>query len=164
MELYRFSLTPSNRKALLNFLEIENQHHLFTTAAHNCTYGVSFKRDGKQIVIDNITEQTIDLTLFSVAPLTAPNRTLSAFSRELLRLDKHKDLLSSAIYNHTLFKTEILPNYLNENIITLEQVSDSEMLKSLVDLIFSTNLQIPPEQRTDAINAIKQIMLPFINS
>lgn len=155
MELYRFKLTPADRKSTINFQEIENKYSLFSTASDNCSQGVSFKRDGKKIIINEITSQYMIITLYSVAPLTAPTRTLSAFSRELLRLDKTKNILSDSVYNHTLFSTEQLKPVLTSK-KNIEDISDSDYLKAFIDLIYSSD-------HVEELKKIKEILLQYIN-
>ena len=155
MELYRFKLTPADRKSSINLQEIENKYNLFSTAADNCSQGVSFKRDGKKIIINEITSQYMIITLYSAAPLTSPTRTLSAFSRELLRLDKTKNVLSDSVYNHTLFATEQLkPMMTPKN--SIEDIADSTYLKAFIDLVYSG-------EHVEKLNAIKEILLQYIN-
>lgn len=156
MELYRFKLTPADRKSEINFTSIENQYQLFTTAASNCSQGVSFKRDGKRITIDEIEQQQITITLYSSSPLTSPTRTLSAFSRELLRLDKEYNVLSESVYNHTLFSTEQIKVAI-ESHNSINDISDSVYLKSFIDLIYSNDYE-------EELNQIKSILLKCINS
>lgn len=161
MELYRFRLTPADRKTNLNFLEIEHSHGLFTTAAKNCSQGFSFKRDGKKITVDEITGEYIVITLYSAKPLSSPSRTLAAFSRELLRLDKRTRLLESSIYNHTLFYSERLEISPGE-LITADDISDTALLKAIIDLLYSPTEDIDDDAVQDAKNALKEIMLPFM--
>ena len=163
MELYRFKLTPADRKSSLNFKSIDNNYNLFTTAAANCSQGVSFKRDGKKIVIDEINEKYIIITLQSSAPLSSPTRTLSAFSRELLRLDKETKLLENSVYNHTLFNTQQLEITPYEQ-MTINDISDTVLLKAIIDLLYSPTEGIDSEHVSKAKIKLKEIMLPFINS
>lgn len=163
MEFYRYRLSAADRKANINFKKLENTYRIFTTAARNCNSGLSFKRDGKQIVIDKITESAIELTLSSAVPLPSPNRTLSAYSRELIRMDKTTPLLSDMIYNHTLFSIQRLENIPVKK-TSIEEISDSELLKSIIDMMFCSSAKIDADTRTRIIKEVKQIMLPFINN
>lgn len=160
MEIYKFELTPADRKSIIDFEAIEHEYHLFSNAANNCNLGVSFKRDGKQIKIENITPKCICLTLISTSPLSAPRRTLSAFSRELIRLDKKTDLLSDSIYNHTLF------NIKNVDVSEISKksvsdISDVELLKSIVDLLYTPWIEDEKERNT-VIYEIKKLLLPYM--
>lgn len=162
MELYRFKLTPADRKASLNFLEINNKYNLFTTAAANCSQGVTFRHDGKKITVDEIAENYLIITLSSVMPLASPTRTLSAFSRELLRLDKETALLGSSIYNHTLFNNEPLKITPSEE-MSIGDISDTMLLKSIIDLLYSPPEGIDQELVRGSKDKLKEAMLPFIN-
>lgn len=161
MEFYRFSLSPADRKSTINFKEMEDNHHLLTTAANNCNIGVSFKRDGKKLIIEEITDSTILLTLSAITALHSPARTLSAYSRELIRIDKATCLLSSSIYNHTLFNTQLLDNIPSKK-ISVDQISDSELLKAIIDLLFSASEKYDLASKSNAINQLKEIMLPYM--
>ncbi|MCM1187588.1 MAG: hypothetical protein NC251_13730 [Lachnoclostridium sp.] len=161
MEIYKFELTAADRKATLNFELIEKEYQLFTTAAKNCNMGVSFKRDGKQIKIDNITPMCIYLTLTSVSPLPAPKRTLSAFSRELLRLDKEINLLSDSVYNHTLFNTNSI-DASKVNIMSIDDISNVKLLKTMVDLLYTSWIE-DEDERKKTIDKIKKIILPYMD-
>lgn len=163
MELYRFRLTPADRKSYLNFKNIDNNYSLFTTAATNCSQGVSFKRDGKKIVIEEITEDYIIITLYSSMPLASPTRTLSAFSRELLRLDKETKLLENSVYNHTLFNSQLLEITPYEQ-MTIKDISDTVLLKAIIDLLYSPTEEIDSELVRTSKDKLKEVMLPFINN
>lgn len=165
---YRFNLTAANRKALINFKDLEAQYHFFTNAANNCNLGITFKRAGKKITINNITSSNIELTLSSTTTLPSPTRTLSAYSRELIRLNREiksdnreTSPLDSAIYNHTLFHTELLENIQDDN-ISAKDISKPELLKAIIDLLYSPSDCYNTTQKTKAISSLKEIMLPFI--
>lgn len=160
MEIYKFELTPADRKSTINFEAIEYEYQLFSKAANNCNLGVSFKRDGKQIKIDNITPTCIYLTLTSSSPLLAPRRTLSAFSRELFRLDKKTDLLSNSVYNHTLFNTNSIDTS-EVSKTTINDISNAELLKDMVNLLYTPWVE-DEEERNTVIDEIKKILLPYM--
>ena len=42
MENYKFILTPSNKKAIIDFEELENKYGIFTSASQNCNSGITF--------------------------------------------------------------------------------------------------------------------------
>lgn len=161
MEYYRFQLAPANRQSTINYEEIEQRSALFSTAAANCTFGVSFKRDGKKIEIEEIGEKSIILTLSSMIPLKKPSRSLYAFSRELLRLDQD-GLLQASIYNHSLFSIQALEN-LKQNTSEIT-ISDTQLMKATIDLLFSNSLAYTqnPAKREETIAELKKLLLPYI--
>lgn len=166
MEKYFCELTVANIKAMsmTNFRSIEDQYHIFSEAAKNCNTGVNFRRKKKNIEIHAITQDHIQLILTSAVPLSAPYRTLSAFSRELLRLDHEKSLgcFENAIYNHTLFNTEIKVMAPSESsTIEISDISNSQLLKIMVDLLYTPLIE-SEQTRTQVINSIKEIVLPFL--
>lgn len=162
MESYIFKLTAANRKSNTNFETIELEHKLFSKAAKNCSTGITFKRTGKSISINSITTDCITLTLSATSSLSSPTRTLSAFSRELIQLDKDSNLLDDIIYNHSLFRTELLDTIQNCT-LSAANISNPELLKAIIDLLFSPSNQYNTVQKKKAISSLKEIMLPFIN-
>lgn len=161
MENYYFKLTPANRAGKINFKEIEDSFQLFSIAANNCSTGLSFRRDGKKITIIEITDDYLKIILSSSFPLNAPKRTLSAFSRELLRLDQKTHCLSSSIYNHTLFNTEAIEMPASDS-MTVDDMSNSQLLKFMVDLLYTPLIE-SEQVRKQVINSIKEIALPFLS-
>ena len=161
MELYRFKISPANKNSVMNFKEIEKNYYYFSVATKNCNIGLSFTRTGKQINIDKIEDDCIYLTLSSTAPLDAPTRTLSSFSRQLVSLDKEKNVLAPIIYNHCLFRTELIEVTKGTNIKS-EDITSPELLKAIIDLLYTPTDNYNIVQKKKAISQIKEIMLPFI--
>lgn len=161
MEKYKFLLTAANRKAKIDFSKIEEEYSLFTKASSNCNAGVTFKRSGKAIAIEDITSESITLTLSSASALPSPTRTLSAYSRELIRINKETNVLSSSIYNHTLFNTTLIET-IREPQGTIDEISDTELLKAITDLLFAPSGAYNTNQKRKTINKIKELMLPYI--
>ena len=161
MEFYTFKLTAANRKAKLDFSFLEANHHILTKAAENCNSGVTFKRDGKRIKIDQITSDYILLTLSAISSLPSPTRTLSAYSRELFRLDKNMSLLNPMIYNHSLFYTELLETHKRSD-ASIDDITSPELLKAIIDLLYSPTKDYNTKQKRETITKLKEIMLPFI--
>ena len=161
MHTYKFALTPANRKMSVNFKSLEDKYRIFTIAANNCNSGVTFRRTEKKIIIEQITDNQIELTLSSAAELSSPTRTLSAYSRELIRLDKESSLLDSLIYNHTLFRTELIETVKTPQ-KSIDDISSAELLKAIVDLLYSSSKGYNTKQKNEAIAKLKEIVLPFM--
>ncbi len=161
MHTYRFTLAPANRKINVNFKHLEDNYRIFSTAADNCNSGVTFRRAEKKIVVEQITEKQINLTLSSATELPSPTRTLSAYSRELIRLDKESGLLNSLIYNHTLFRTELIETVKAPQ-KSIDTISYAELLKAIIDLLYSSTKSYNTKQKNDAITKLKEIVLPFM--
>lgn len=159
MENYTFILTPSNRKNSLNYLELEENFHIFSTATQNCNNGITFSRSGKKLKINKIEAVKIELVLSSTSPLPSPTRSLSAFSRELIRLNEEINCLTDAIYNHTLFQTQLLD--VNKDISSSKEITEAELIVSITDLLFLPS-NYDPIRRSNTINKLKDIMLPYI--
>lgn len=163
MEYYRFQLLPANRKAGIDFEEIENNTNLFSVAAENCNQGLCFKRTKKEIEIEDISPESITLVLASASPLENAIRSLSGFSRELLRLDKENGTLRDCVYNHTLFRSQAL-EMLPQNRLSEVTISDSELIKAVIDLLFSNSPVYRKDltKRETTIAGIKELLLPYI--
>ena len=161
MYTYKFILTPANRKKNVEFKYLEDNYRVFTIAANYWNSGVTFRRSKKKIIIEQITENQIDLTLSSATELSSPTRTLSAYSRELIRLDKESSLLDSLIYNHTLFRTELIETVKTPQ-KSIDTISSAELLKAIVDLLYSSTKNYNTKEKNEAIAKLKEIVLPFI--
>ena len=158
MTTYMFKSFPANRSCNINLAEIEKQYHLFTTAVDKCNAGITFRKDGKKFSVYAINESSVTLVLTSETELSSPARTMSAFSRELLRLNtelkKEKNtekIIDDMVYNHSLFRTEMIEN-----------ISSTELIKSIVDLLFSSDTGYSTNQKKETIDELKKIMLPYI--
>ena len=164
MEKYFFELTPADRKCTLDFTSAEISE-MFRTAITNCNEGVTFSRSKKRIEILSISPKEIQLVLENndFTPLPSPTRSLSAFSRELVRLDglNKQSLLSTLQYNHTLFHTK-LKEVIKPETKTSEQISDVELSKFVIDILFSSDSTYNTSKKNKAILDMKKIMLEFI--
>lgn len=159
MEKYSFILTPSNKKSIIDFAELENKYRIFTSASENCNSGITFSRSGKKITLKKIEPNQITLVLSAISPLSSPTRTLSAFSREIIKLNEKYNCLTDAIYNHTLFNTRL--EAVKKEITTIKEMTDAELIVSITNLIFSPS-SYEPIRRENTINRLKEIMLPYI--
>ena len=158
---YKFKLIAANRKITIDFSLLESKYHIFSKAAENCNAGITFKNDRKKIIIEDIKSDCIYLNLFSSSILPSPTRTLSAYSRELIRIDKENGCLNSIIYNHTLFSIELLESVKNERIKS-DDITYPELLKAIIDILYNPSNIYNATQKKKAISQIKEIMLPFI--
>lgn len=161
MYKYTFILSPANRKNNIEFNYLEDNYKIFTIAANNCNSGVTFRRSEKKIIIEQISQSQINLTLSSATELSSPTRTLSAYSRELIRLDKESSLLDSLIYNHTLFRTELIET-VKTSPKSIDNISSAELLKAIVDLLYSSTKNYNTKRKNEAIAKLKEIVLPFM--
>ena len=169
MTTYMFKSFPANRSCNINLAEIEKQYHIFTTAVDKCNAGITFRKDGKKFSVYAINESSVTLVLTSETELSSPARTMSAFSRELLRLNtelkKEKNtekIIDDMVYNHSLFRTEMIDKNAAP-VQTIENISSTELIKSIVDLLFSSYTGYSTNQKKETIDELKKIMLPYIN-
>ena len=153
MTTYMFKSFPANRSCNINLAEIEKQYHIFTTAVDKCNAGITFRKDGKKFSVYAINESSVTLVLTSETELSSPARTMSAFSRELLRLN--------TVYNHSLFRTEMIDKNAAP-VQTIENISSTELIKAIVDLLFSSDTGYSTNQKKETIDELKKIMLPYI--
>ena len=161
MEHYRFRLMPANRRSSIDFKRLEEETRLFSTAAEHCNVGVGFQRDHKKIIIEEIEPQAITLTFSSLNPLRSASQALSAFSRELLKMDKETKLLQDCIYRHTLFVNQPLKNSISN--ISFSSISDTDLAKAIIDLLFSGSLYVQDvDKRRETIDELKRLLLPYM--
>ena len=158
---YLFKLSAKNRKSNINFETIEREHGIFNRAAENCSNGITFSRAGKSLMIMQIAPDHIKLILSSTSPLPSPTRTLSAFSRELIALNEGKGILDSLIYNHTLFKAELVDTY-QDMLTSIDEITNADLLKAIIDLLYSQSDSYNTIQKNKAIDTLKETMLPFM--
>lgn len=159
MENYIFVLTPANRKVTPNYCKLEEKYHIFTIAAQNCNNGITFSRSGKKITIQKIESNQIELILSSDSTLPSPSRSLSAFSRELIRLNEESHCLTDAIYNHTLFQTQLIN--MKKDINSTKEITEAELIVAITNLLFKPS-NYNSMYRSNTINKLKELMLPFI--
>lgn len=161
--IYKFTLNPANRNVIADFQDIEKKSQIFSKAASNCTNGATFQRYEKKVFVREISQNYIKIDLYSPCELTSPKRTLSAYSRELIRLNKNINLLDNLIYNHTIFRTELIETK-NTPQKSIDDVSSTDLVKSIIDLLYSTTNNYNIKLRKKTIEKLKEIMLPFINN
>lgn len=92
---------------------------------------------------------------------------MSAFSRELLRLNtelkkrKYRKIIDDMVYNHSLFRTEMIDKNAAP-VQTIGNISSTELIKAIVDLLFSSDTGYSTNQKKETIDELKKIMLPYI--
>ena len=79
------------------------------------------------------------------------------------RLDKAINQLADSVYNHTLFSTEQI-DIVPDVEITVNDISDTILVKSIIDLLYSPSEDIKQEQLLSTKKRLKEIMLPFIKN
>lgn len=160
MENYLFTLTPANRRIHIDFSNLEKQYSIFSLAVQNCNTGKTFSKSGKKIKIELIESKQIKLTLSSISHLSSPTRSLSAFSREIIRLNESLNCVTNAIYNHTLFQTQLTDTIIESKCI--DDINNSELLLAVSELLLSPT-KYNSLQGSHTIRQLKEIMLPYIS-
>lgn len=161
MELFKYKLRPANSAATVNFEQIEDTYSLFTKACAIFNQRAALRHTGKKILIEQINEKSIILTLQTSAPIASPGRALYGFSRNLLNIDE-SDALRGCIYNNCLFTITAIENIPRPS-VDPESISDSELLKSIIDLLFA-NQFISNPNRTATILELKKLMVPYLEA
>jgi hypothetical protein len=138
-----------------------NYKSIFDDACQNINSGLTFIRDGKNIEISEILKDKIIVKLQSTDSLQNPTRSLSALTRYLT--SNHSDIFREYVYNQTLF-TMNLVNTKNISPNNSEDISDTEMLKTLIDLLYAFTAKSVPEtqNRKKTINQIKELLRPYM--
>lgn len=101
----------------------------------------------------------IELILSYDSILPSPTRSLSAFSRELIRLNEESHCLTDAIYNHTLFQTQLIN--MKKDINSTKEITEAELIVAITNLLFKPS-NYNSMYRSNTINKLKELMLPFI--
>lgn len=134
MYSYTFLLTPSRNKSNIVFTEYKE---IFSEAVDNINGGLAFKRDNKKLSISNqeVREKELKIILFSKMPLENPARSLSAFTRYLTTY--YPDIFKKHLYNKTLFSMNLIGQESSDYSIDDFCISNEEILKSMIDLLYS---------------------------
>lgn len=155
---YTFLLTPARNKSDIAFTSYKP---LILEAINNINNGLAFKRDCKKIFldVDNIYDKEITLILSSKNMLTNPSRSLSALTRYLTTY--YSETFHPYVYNKTLFNINLLSQETSSG-LTPEEFSNEELLKAIIDLLYSADA-VTNKSKKDAILQIKKLIIPFIN-
>lgn len=172
MEEYFLKLTPANRKGNVDFAAIAKEKvngiPVFEHALKYVNQTENFQKRKKKLRILEIKSEYLMVQLSSSSKLEMVSKSLAGFSRELLRIDDRREvqgmkrLFDEAIYNHGLFKSEIVRDK-NEIIETASMLSDSAALKLMVDLLYgeATKTKEDATRRENTILAIKEILTEY---
>lgn len=157
MYQYRFELTPAHPHSKIDYTSESIQQKL-RDAAQTVNRGYTFRTDGKVIEITEIEPQKIALTLMCRTALRHSARSLSALTRYLSPLEEFQ----GEIYNRTLF----CMNFLSQTSSfdgDIEGISDADLLKGVVDLLFSSTTATKAEAdfRMETIRSMKKMIRPF---
>lgn len=158
MYIYTIELTPSKANCPIDYLYYKT---ILDEACVNINKGLTFIRDGKTIEIIEIFTEKIIVKLKSTEALQNPTRSISALTRYLTT--NHADTFKVYIQNHTLFTMKLV-NTQNEVPTTTDDISDVEMLKTLIDILYAFTAKSVPEtqNRKKTINQIKELLRPYI--
>lgn len=158
MYLYKFELSFAKKRTTLNF---ENTYQTIVEAIGNINSGIAFRRDRKKFDIISHSDDTLSLTLTSKNSLTNPARSISAITRYLTTY--HSDVFKNSIYNKTLFNI-ILVSQDNLSPSTVAEISNEELLKGLIDLLYGYTNTSNAEtiSRNKTIEQMKSLIAPYI--
>lgn len=166
-EIY-LELKAANKNCTKNFKEVaKTQYHnceIFEYALEYVNSSSSFRRTGKTLYLEEITDDSIIIRLTSETPLQIASKSLAGFSRKLLSIDKELGLgiFDDFIYNNTLFRNSELPtpNALKVN----QNMSDATALKLCVDVFCGEDITTSKEEQmymTHINKAIKDILFQY---
>ena len=131
-------------------------------AIHNINNGLAFRRDRKTLeILELINNDKLLIRLNSQESLQNPTRSLSSITRYLTNY--HFDYFKDSIYNKTIFDIKLVSS--NSNFPTINyDISNEEMLKGIIDLLYSFNATTNTEtkKRNDVIRQIKELVAPYI--
>ena len=167
MGLYRYRLTPADRKPNLYFLEINHSHGLFTTAAKNCSQGVSFKRDGEKAPSMRSPRNISSSPYIPQSPCLPPQGHWPPPAASCCGWISKQGCWKAWFIAIRCFIQSCWKAPPGKQ-ITADDISDAALLKAtfkaIIDLLYSQTEGIDSDTIQKAKNALKKIMLPFINS
>lgn len=158
MYTYHFAIKASNQKSSLLFT---NHRTIIENAIDNVNHGITYLRESKTLALNDITPTELRVTLSCSRPLKNASRSLSALSRELLR--NHGEIFEDAVYNKTLFSIKLLSQQTPTDIDNAS-ISNTELLKAIVDLLFTHTTTTKKEQKEleQIIDQIKELVKPYM--
>ncbi|WP_278951256.1 hypothetical protein [Anaerobutyricum hallii] len=160
MYVYTIELTPSKKNVSINYKDYLT---ILEEARDNINSGLTFLRDGKRIDFEEILPKKVIINLKSAASLKTPTKSLSALTRYLT--SNYSDLFSMYVQNQTLFKMNLINTQIDSP-SNLNEISDEEMLKALIDLLygFTAKSVSDSHRRIKTIKEIKELIRPFLSS
>ena len=158
MYVYTIELTPSKKNISINYNDYQT---ILEEARDNINSGLTFIRDGKKIEFKEILSEKLIITLKSTGSLKNPTRSLSALTRYLT--SNYSNIFSMYVQNQTLFTMNLINTQIDSP-SNSEDISDEEMLKALIDLLYSFTAKSVPEtqNRVKTIKQIKELIRPYI--
>ena len=159
MYQYTFELIFKKKSSTLNFPDCLDK---IEEAISNINNGLAFRRDRKTMEILNpISDNKLTIRLNSKESLQNPSRSLSSITRYLTSY--HTDYFKDSIYNRTLFDIILIST--NSSFPTIDyDISNEEMLKGIIDLLYSFTATTNTEakERNQVIKEIKKLVVPYI--
>lgn len=158
MYIYTIELTPSKKNISINFNDYKT---IFEEARDNINRGLTFIRDGKKIEFEEILSEKLIVNLKSTGSLKNPTRSLSALTRYLT--SNYSNIFCVYMQNQTLFTMNLINTQMDLP-LNSEDISDEEMLKTLIDLLYAFTAKSVPEiqNRKKTIKQIKELIRPYI--
>ena len=158
MYVYTIELTPSKKNISINYNDYQT---ILEEARDNINSGLTFIRDGKKIEFKEILSEKLIITLKSTGSLKNPTRSLSALTRYLT--SNYSNVFSMYVQNQTLFTMSLINTQIDSP-SNSEDISDEEMLKALIDLLYAFTAKSVPEtqNRIKTIKQIKELIRPYI--
>lgn len=161
MFCYSFELVPSNPHTTIDYCSPPIRQALLDAAAA-VNKGYTYQLDGKSVTITNINPQKIHLTLQCKTALRHSARSLSAITRYLT--SHYEQIFQNEIYNKTLFHMHLIGQTSSWDYNT-DDISDTDLLKGVVDLLFTstTTTKREAQQRVATIQKMKELVKPYLH-
>lgn len=160
MYIYTFELLPAKKNKSIDYTSFVD---IFKEATHYINKGLSFTRDGKELIIKEVQPSKLIVILKSRDALKNPTRSLSALTRYLTTY--YPTIFTAYIYNKTLFSmTLIQTKQLNTS--DFADISNEEMLKGIIDLVYAYTAKSASDiqNRNKTIKEIKALIKPYLNN
>lgn len=150
MDIICFELSAANKDCSKKFTEVAKQlYNGVPIFEHACSFvnnSASYRRSGRRLEMIDVQDCHITVKLTSEGKLEMASKSLSGFTRELLRVDRElypeeeNHLFGEFLMNSTLFRN-VQVDVQNKVNIQMSGLSDVEALKLCVEL-FCNNATI----------------------
>ncbi len=163
-------LCPANRNCKEKFTDIKdvlfNGKPIFEYAADWVNASAVYKRSGRKMAIEEITDYGIKVKLISNNELAMPAKSLSGFTRALLNADTEMNgevkLFKNFCYCGSLFKNKQISE--SEAKVETIELADVDALKICVDLFCDSigTGKASNSLRKEAKSSIKKILKDYL--
>lgn len=172
MDIICFELSAANKACLKKFTEVAKQlYNGVPIFEHACSFvnnSASYRRSGRRLELIDVQDYHIIVKLTSEGKLEMASKSLSGFTRELLRVDRElypeeeNHLFGEFLMNSTLFRN-VQVDVQNKVNIQKSGLSDVEALKMCVELFCNnaTNTKAEAGCQAQLKKKVKSLLMEY---